>query len=65
MMIFNINNVIIKNETIATQQTPIETLRQEVIDLQKKDEALEQKIKNKNKRLLNCKKRFLQPEEIG
>ena len=30
MMIFHINNVIIKDKTIATQQTQIETLQQEV-----------------------------------
>jgi tetratricopeptide (TPR) repeat protein len=58
MMIFNINNVTIKDKTIATQQTQIETLRQEVkskehevksreneiITLQNKIEALEQKV---------------------
>ena len=51
MMIFNINNVIFKDKTIATQKTQIETLRQdvknresEIIALQKKIEALEQKI---------------------
>ncbi|DAC71594.1 MAG TPA: peptidase [Thermoplasmata archaeon] len=51
MMIFNINNVIIKDKTIATQQTQIETLQQEVkskengiVALQKKIEVLEQKI---------------------
>ena len=30
MMIFNINNVIVKDKTIATQQAQIETLQQEV-----------------------------------
>ena len=51
MMIFNINNVIIKDKTIATQKTQIETLQQEVkskengiVTLQKKIEVLEQKI---------------------
>jgi tetratricopeptide (TPR) repeat protein len=51
MMIFNINNVIIKDKTIATQKIQIETLQQEVkskenwlVTLQKKIEALEQKI---------------------
>jgi tetratricopeptide (TPR) repeat protein len=51
MMIFNINNVIIKDKTIATQKTQIENLRQEVkskeneiVALQKKIEVLEQKI---------------------
>jgi tetratricopeptide (TPR) repeat protein len=57
-MIFNINNVILKDKLIATQQTQIETLRQEVkskeheivalkqneiVTLQKKIDALEQK----------------------
>ncbi len=51
MMIHQIHNVIIKDKLIATQQTQIETSRQEVKDkeneiitLQKKIEALEQKI---------------------
>ena len=51
MMIFNINNVIIKDKTIAAQKTHIETLRQEVkskeneiFTLQKKIEVLEKKI---------------------
>jgi len=51
MMIFQIHNVIIKDKIIATQQTQIETSRQEVkgkeneiIALQKKIETLEQKI---------------------
>ncbi len=42
MMIFQINNVTIKDKTIATQQTQIETLQQEV--------------KSKGMRLLLCKK---------
>lgn len=51
MMIFNINNVAIKDKTITTQQTQIETLQQkvkgkenEIIELQKKIKALEQKV---------------------
>ena len=51
MMILQINNVIIKDKTIATQQTRIETLRQEVKDkedqiiaLHEKIEALERKV---------------------
>ena len=51
MMIFYINNVTIKDKMIATQQTQIETLQQEVeskgneiITLQKKIKALEQKV---------------------
>ena len=51
MMIFQIHNVIIKNKIIASQQTQIETSRQEVkvkeneiITLQEMIETLEQKI---------------------
>lgn len=51
MMIFNINNVIIKDKTIATQKTQIDTLQQELknkendaVVLKKKIEVLEQKI---------------------
>ena len=63
MMIFNINNVIIKDKTIATQQTRIETLQQEVkgkgneiITLQKKIEALEQKVKSKENEIFAIQK---------
>ena len=51
MMIFQINNVLIKDEIIATQQRQIETSRQEtrsrkneIMTLQEKIEPLEQKI---------------------
>ena len=51
MMVFQINNVTIKDKTIAAQQAQIETLQQEIksrkneiITLQKKIEVLEQKI---------------------
>jgi murein L,D-transpeptidase YafK len=51
MMIFQIHNVTIKDKTIATQQTQIDTLQQEVkskeneiITLQAKIKVLEQKI---------------------
>jgi len=51
MMIFYINNVAIKDKTISTQQTQIETLQQEVerkgneiITLQEKTNALEQRV---------------------
>jgi len=61
MMVFNINNVIVKDQTIATQQAQIEALRQEVqsrgteivalqakiASLQNKIAALEQEVKNK------------------
>ena len=51
MMIFSINNAPVKDKLITAQQTHIETLRQElkgkeneIIALQKKVEALEQKV---------------------
>jgi tetratricopeptide (TPR) repeat protein len=51
MMIFNINNVTLKDKTIAAQQTEIGTLRHElkskeneITTLQKKIEVLEQKV---------------------
>src|SRR6185369_9069075 len=51
LMVFNINNVIIKDKTIATQQTHIETLRQEVksygdeiVTLQEMIEEIEQEV---------------------
>lgn len=63
MMIFNINNVTIKDKTIATQQTQIETLRQEgenkgneIITLQKKIEALEREVKSKENEIFAIQK---------
>jgi tetratricopeptide (TPR) repeat protein len=54
LMVFNINNVIIKDSTIAAQQVQIDALRQEVqrrgneiIALQNKIEALEQEVLRK------------------
>jgi tetratricopeptide (TPR) repeat protein len=54
LMIFQINNVIVKDMTIAAQQSRIETLRQdiesngnEIIALQKKIETLEQEVRSK------------------
>lgn len=54
MMVFTINNVALKDRTIATQQAQIETLRQELesrgneaVALHKKIEALEQEVRNK------------------
>jgi len=53
LMVFNINNVIVKDKTIATQQTHIETLRQvakscgdEIITLREEIEALEQEVQS-------------------
>jgi tetratricopeptide (TPR) repeat protein len=70
MMIFNINNVIVKDKTIAaqqtlieTQQTQIETLQQEIksngneiIALQKKIEVLEQEVKSKENEIVKLPK---------
>ncbi len=63
MMIFNINNVIIKDKTIATQHAQIETLHQdvkskgnEIITLQKKIEALEQEVKSKENEIFALRK---------
>jgi tetratricopeptide (TPR) repeat protein len=63
MMIFNINNVIIKDKTIATQQAQIESLQQEVKSkgneirtLQKKTEALDQEVKSKENEIISLQK---------
>jgi tetratricopeptide (TPR) repeat protein len=63
MMIFQINNVIVKDKTIAAQQTQIETLQQEVkgrgndiITLQKMIEALEQEVKSKENEIFAFQK---------
>ncbi len=66
MMIFQINNVIIKDKTIATQQTQIEALQQqinskedEIMKLQKKIEALEQEINSKEDEIIKLQKKIL------
>ena len=63
LMIFNINNVIVKDKTIATQQAQIEALRQvvqsrgnEIVTLQKKNEALEQEVRSKENEIITLKK---------
>ncbi len=63
MMIFNINNVIVKDKTIAAQQAHIETLQQELknsgielVALQKKNEALEQELKSKESEIAKLQK---------
>jgi len=63
LMIFNINNVIGKDKTIAAQQVQIEALRQEVAGrgdeiavLQHNLAALEQVVKSKDKELVALKK---------
>lgn len=54
VMIFSIKNVILKDKTIATQHTHIETLQQEIasnrheiVTLQNRIEALEQEVRSK------------------
>jgi len=66
LMIFNINNVIVKDKTIVAQQAQIEALRQEVqnrgneiITLQKSIEALEQEVKSKESEIKTLKKEVL------
>jgi tetratricopeptide (TPR) repeat protein len=63
MMVFYINNVIVKDKTIAALQTQIEALRHEVKDkeketdaLQAKVETLEQDLKNKENEILKLQK---------
>jgi tetratricopeptide (TPR) repeat protein len=70
MMIFNINNVTIKDKTIYAQQTQIETLRQEITSrgdeittLQKKIEALQQEITNKENEIITMQKEVLAARE--
>jgi tetratricopeptide (TPR) repeat protein len=63
MMIFQINNVIVKDKTIAALQTQIESLQQEVkgraeeiITLQKMREASEQEVKSKENEIIALQK---------
>ncbi|NTV50262.1 MAG: L,D-transpeptidase family protein [Geobacteraceae bacterium] len=63
LMMFNINNAIIKDKTIAAQQTQIEALRQDVQSrgndnntLQNKIEALEQEVRNKENEIIKLQK---------
>ena len=63
LMIFNINNVIVKDKTIAAQHTHIETLQQEIksngneiVTLQKKIGALEQEVKSKENENIKLQK---------
>ncbi len=71
LMIFNVNNVIVKDQTIATQQAQIEALRQDVqrrgnenITLQKKIEALEQEVRSKENEHIKLQKEiFVIPKE--
>lgn len=70
MMIFNIDNIIVKDQTIAAQQAQIEALRQEVqsggeelIALQKKLEELEQTLKSKENEIISLKKEIFSLEK--
>ena len=63
LMVFNISNVIAKDQTIAAQQAQIEALRQElqnrgaeIAALQKKIEAFEQELKGKENEITALKK---------
>ncbi len=63
LMVFTINNVIIKDKTIATQHTYIGTLQQEIKNneneitaLQKKIEALEQEVSRKEDGIVTLQK---------
>lgn len=63
LMVFTINNVIIKDKTIAAQHTHIGTLQQEIKNneneitaLQKKIEALEQEVRNKEDGIVTLQK---------
>ncbi len=69
MMIFHIINVTVKDKTIATQQTQIETLRQTQIEtLQQKDktiatqqtqiETLQQEVKSKGDEIITMQKKI-------
>lgn len=67
LMIFNINNVTIKDKTIVAQQTQIASLRQEaesqgneILTLQKKIDALEREVKDKENEII-----ALQKEELA
>jgi len=63
MMIFQIDNVIVKDKTIAALQTQIENLQQElkgrgneIITLQKTIEAREQEVKSKENEIITLQK---------
>jgi len=63
LMIFTINNVIVKDRTIAAQQAQIEALRQEhqgrgneIAALQHTVEALEQELKSKKEEIVKLQK---------
>jgi tetratricopeptide (TPR) repeat protein len=70
MMIFHINNVTLKDKTIAALQAQIETLRQDVktrenkiIILQEKIEALEQDVKTRENEIIALQKEIFAMEK--
>ena len=56
MMIFYINNVAIKDKVIATQQTQIETLQQDVKSKGNEIVALQQQVEGKGKEVVTLQK---------
>ncbi len=61
MMIFHINNVTMKDKTIATQQTQIETLRQKdktIAAQQTQIETLQQEVKSKGDEIFTQQKKI-------
>lgn len=71
MMVFNINNVTIKDKTIAAQQTQIESLRQEggskgieILALQEKIEALAQEVRGKESEIIALQKEIFSIRKI-
>ncbi len=61
MMIFNINNVILKDRMIATQQRQIEKLQQKdkaIAAQQTQIEALQQEVKSKGNEIITLQKRI-------
>jgi len=70
MMIFQINNVILKDKTIAEQQTQIETFRQEITGrgneittLQNIIEALEQEVTVKKNEISSLQRELMGPAD--
>ena len=66
LMVFNINNVIVKDKTIALQQEQIKALRQdvqgrgnEIITLKKNIESLEQEVKSKESEIIKLQTEVL------
>ncbi|HMK56872.1 MAG TPA: L,D-transpeptidase family protein [Dissulfurispiraceae bacterium] len=72
MMIFHINNVTIKDKTIASQQTQLESLRQdmqnrgnEITALNKKVETLQQGIRSKESEITALQREFFATSRVS